>query len=57
MALATRTSKANSWGADIYLSIHHNAGINGGSGEVLQSIDTLTVLRPPGLCCRPCIMI
>lgn len=32
IALATRTSKANSWGADIYLSIHHNAGINGGSG-------------------------
>ena len=23
--LATRTSKANSWGADIYLSVHHNA--------------------------------
>ena len=23
--LVTRTSKANSWGADIYLSVHHNA--------------------------------
>lgn len=30
--LSTRTSKANAWGADFYLSIHHNAGINGGSG-------------------------
>lgn len=30
--LATRTNAANQWGADFYLSIHHNAGINGGSG-------------------------
>jgi len=30
--LATRTKKANAWGADFYLSVHHNAGINGGSG-------------------------
>lgn len=27
--LATRTNKANAWGADFYLSIHHNAGANG----------------------------
>lgn len=26
IALATRVSKANAWGADFYLSIHHNAG-------------------------------
>ena len=32
MSLSTRTNKANNWGADFYLSIHHNAGINGGSG-------------------------
>lgn len=32
VALQTRVSKANSWGADFYLSIHHNAGINGGTG-------------------------
>ena len=32
IALATRTNKANAWGADFYLSIHHNAGVNGGSG-------------------------
>ena len=30
--LATRTNKANAWGATFYLSVHHNAGINGGSG-------------------------
>lgn len=30
--LATRTQHANKWGADFYLSVHHNAGINGGSG-------------------------
>lgn len=30
--LSTRTSNANRWGADFYLSVHHNAGINGGSG-------------------------
>jgi len=31
-ALETRVNKANAWGADLYLSIHHNAGINGGKG-------------------------
>ena len=30
--LETRTTKANQWGADFYLSVHHNAGINGGTG-------------------------
>lgn len=32
VALAERVSAANQWGADFYLSIHHNAGINGGKG-------------------------
>ena len=32
IALTTRVKRANEWGADLYLSIHHNAGINGGSG-------------------------
>lgn len=32
VTLATRTNAANEWGADFYLSVHHNAGINGGSG-------------------------
>lgn len=31
-ALADRVSRANTWGADFYLSIHHNAGMNGGKG-------------------------
>ena len=30
--LPERTKKANDWKADIYISIHHNAGINGGAG-------------------------
>ena len=30
--LADRTNAANKWGADFYLAIHHNAGIQGGSG-------------------------
>ena len=31
-ALETRVKSANNWGADFYLSVHHNAGVNGGSG-------------------------
>lgn len=27
-----RTAAANKWGADIYIDMHHNAGIGGGSG-------------------------
>ena len=29
---------ANAWGADFYLSIHHNAGINGGKGGGIVAI-------------------
>ena len=32
IALKARTDKANKWGADFYLAVHHNAGIGGGSG-------------------------
>lgn len=32
IALKTRTDKANNWGADFYLAIHHNAGVKGGAG-------------------------
>lgn len=32
VSLSKRVTKANSWDADFYLSIHHNAGINGGKG-------------------------
>lgn len=30
--LITRSNNANKWEADLYLAIHHNAGVNGGSG-------------------------
>lgn len=32
LGLGKRCDKANDWDADLYLSIHHNAGINGGRG-------------------------
>lgn len=32
MSLTERTDKANAWGADFYLAVHHNGGINGGAG-------------------------
>lgn len=32
VTLSDRASKANKWGADFYLSLHHNAGVNGGKG-------------------------
>lgn len=32
ISLAARCKAANTWGADLYLSVHHNAGINLGSG-------------------------
>lgn len=31
VSVANRATRANSWGADFYLSIHHNAGAKGGS--------------------------
>ena len=36
VALKTRTNKANNFHADFYLSIHHNAGINGGTGGGIE---------------------
>lgn len=32
-----RTAKANTWSADLYLDIHHNAGINGGTGGGVEA--------------------
>lgn len=32
VSLANRAKKANDFDADIYISVHHNAGINGGTG-------------------------
>jgi len=47
VSLDKRTAKANSWGADFYLSIHHNAGIYGGKGGgvvayVYTNVDAVT---------------
>ena len=41
--LKTRTAKANTFGADFYLSIHHNAGINGKSGGGIIAIVYKTI--------------
>ena len=38
IALTTRVKRANEWGADFYLSIHHNAGINGGKSGGIMAI-------------------
>lgn len=35
--LNVRTNNANKWDADFYLSIHHNAGINGGTGGGIET--------------------
>lgn len=35
--LKERTDKANRWDADFYLSVHHNAGINGGTGGGVET--------------------
>lgn len=32
ISLLDRSNASNKWGASLYLAIHHNAGINGGSG-------------------------
>lgn len=37
IALKKRTDAANKYGADFYLSIHHNAGINGGIGGGIET--------------------
>lgn len=38
VSLEMRVRQANNFKADIYLSVHHNAGINGGSGGGIVSI-------------------
>jgi len=47
ISVADRAKKANGFGADIYISVHHNAGINGGSGGGIVAytyikVDSLT---------------
>lgn len=41
VSLKDRTDKANKWGADVLISIHHDWGINGGKGG------GITVFRHP----------
>lgn len=41
--ISTRAKKANSFGADLYLAIHHNAGIGGESGGGVMSFTYLKV--------------
>lgn len=41
--LKQRTDKANKFGADFYLSIHHNAGIKGGNGGGIIAIVYTTI--------------
>lgn len=36
LTITQRAQKANDWGADLYLAIHHNAGINGGAGGGIE---------------------
>ena len=42
ISVAARNTAANNWGADYALAVHHNAGINGGSGG------GIVVYRYPG---------
>ena len=37
ISIPSRTKKANDWGADIYVDMHHNAGVNGGSGGGVEA--------------------
>ena len=37
VALSIRTKKANTWGADFYLSVHHNAGANGSTAGGIEA--------------------
>lgn len=43
MSITARARKANAWGANFYLSIHHNAGINGGKGGGIEAYVYLKV--------------
>lgn len=47
ISLTARTTAANNFKADIYISIHHNAGVNGGTGGGIVAytytkVDTVT---------------
>ncbi len=41
--ISKRAAAANSFGADVYVSVHHNAGIKGGSGGGIMAFTYLKV--------------
>ncbi len=43
LSVEKRAKKANSFGADIYISVHHNAGIGGGKGGGIVAYTYLKV--------------
>lgn len=43
LSITARAKKANSWGADFYLAIHHNAGLYGGKGGGIEAYVYLRV--------------
>lgn len=43
ISVEERTAAANKFGADIYISVHHNAGINGGKGGGIMAYTYLKV--------------
>ena len=45
LTITKRTNKANNFGADLYLAIHHNAGINGGKGGGVEVYTYLKVSK------------
>ncbi len=45
LTITKRTNKANNFKADLYLSIHHNAGINGGKGGGVEVYTYLKVSK------------
>ena len=54
VSLSKRVQAANAWGADFYLSVHHNAGVAGGSGGGIISI-AYTNASEPSLECQKII--
>lgn len=45
VSITNRTNKANKEKADIYISVHHNAGIKGGSGGGIMAFTYLKVSK------------
>ncbi len=46
LSVRQRTDKANAFGADIYISVHHNAGIAGGDGGGIMAFVYTDVGEP-----------